>query len=98
MTLGLTGAAISSALLYKGAELYTVLACLLFCGALTYFSAPQKLFAKLLNGFAESPVWPRFVALGIAQLVAAYKGGIAGIILTVFLLAAFDGNTFTTLY
>lgn len=56
-----------------------------------------KLF-KFLNGFADVPEWPNFVALGVSALFTAHSGGIHAVYVLAGLLIAMDGNVFDALY
>lgn len=97
ITVGMVGAAASSLLLGRYSA-YTIFGLMAFVAVLTYFSKAQALFSKLLGSFADVPAWPRFVALGVASLVAAHHGGPKAILTMCFLLAAMDGNVFDALY
>lgn len=97
LSVGIVGATASSLLL--GLHSFEAIAGLMaFVASLTYLSVPQKLFTKLFVNFADVPAWPRFVALGIASLIAAHHGGPKAILTMCFLLAAMDGNVFDALY
>jgi len=97
ITFGTLGAAAMS--WFLGLHSFEVIAPLMgFVMALTYIPQVQAIFTKLLTGFADVPAWPRFVALGIASVIAAHHGGALGAITMAFLLTAMDGNVFDALY
>lgn len=97
VTVGILGTAFASFLLGQPVD-YIVTGLMLLVAALTYFGKVQRVFSKLLGGFADTPAWPRFVALGVASLLVAYHGGWHAVLAMIFLLAAMDGNVFDALY
>jgi hypothetical protein len=68
---------------------------LVILAAVYELSLAQKFLVRILQNFADVPVWPRFVTLGIAILIAAAK---ADWFIIIFLLTAMDGNFFEALY
>ena len=97
ITFGTVGAMASSWLL--GLHSFEAVASLMaFVALLIYSTKVQALFSKWLNGFADVPAWPRFVALGIASVIAAHHGGRQAVLVMAFLLTAMDGNVFDALY
>ena len=94
---GAVGAGVSALLLFPPHVSLPIWALLWFVAEVCHSSRVAGWF-HFLEGFAEVPAWPAFVALGVAVLLAGRQGGWRADVVLAFLLMTIDGTLFDALY